>query len=128
MGSRSHRKKGTLEDGGMNGGQRVSAASADMQKEAAASLKEIVAELKDPDKDCSGTPESFLAEYSAFVGKFHREIEWYSDPYYDTVYPALTEKQLARLRELTDSICSVAEEMYHRAEQMYHRTEHKRKG
>ncbi len=121
-------EKGTLEDGGMNGGQRVSAASADMQKEAAASLKEIVAELKDPDKDCSGTPESFLAEYSAFVGKFHREIEWYSDPYYDTVYPALTEKQLARLRELTDSICSVAEEMYHRAEQMYHRTEHKRKG
>ena len=62
------------------------------------------------------------------MGKFHREIEWYSDPYYDTVYPALTEKQLARLRELTDSICSVAEEMYHRAEQMYHRTEHKRKG
>ena len=121
-------EKGTLEDGGMNGGQRVSAASADMQKEAAASLKEIVAELKDPDKDCSGTPESFLAEYSAFVGKFHREIGWYNDPYYDTVYPALTEKQLARLRELTDSICSVAEEMYHRAEQMYHRTEHKRKG
>ena len=121
-------EKGTLEDGGMNGGQRVSAASADMQKEAAASLKEIVAELKDPDKDCSGTPESFLAEYSAFVGKFHREIGWYSDPYYDTVYPALTEAQLARLRELTDSICSVAEEMYHRAEQMYRRTEHKRKG
>ncbi len=115
-------EKGTLEDGTLeDGGQRASAASADMQKEAAASLKEIVAELKDPDKDCSGTPESFLAEYSAFVGKFHREIGWYNDPYYDTVYPALTEKQLARLRELTDSICSVAEEMYHRAV-------HKRKG
>ncbi len=95
--------------------------SPDMRKGTSASLKEIVAELKDPDKDCSGTPESFLAEYSAFVGKFHREIEWYGDPYYDTVYPALTEAHLVQLRGLTDSICSVAEEMYHRVE-------HKRKG
>lgn len=80
-----------------------------------ASLKEIVAELKDPDKDCSSTPESFLAEYGAFVRKFHREIGWFNNPYYDTVYSALTGEQLARFRELTDSICSVAEEMYHRA-------------
>ena len=44
-------------------------------------MKELVAELKDPDKDCSGTPESFLEEYAAFVRTFHREIAWYSDSY-----------------------------------------------
>lgn len=76
------------------------------------SLKEIIADLKDPDKDCSGTPDSFLQEYDAFVRKFHREIDWYSDPYYDTVYPFLTARQLADLRSLTDSVISSAEELF----------------
>lgn len=87
-------------------------------KGSGASLKEIVAELKDPDKDCSGTPESFLAEYGAFVQKFHREIEWYGNPYYDTVYPSFSGEQLARLREMTDSIRTAAEELFCRAERM----------
>lgn len=81
-----------------------------------ASLKEVVAELKDPDKDCSGTPDSFLEEYSAFVRKFHKEISWYSDPYYDTVFPYVSMEQLASLRELTRSICSAAEELFQKVE------------
>lgn len=76
------------------------------------SLKEIIADLKDPDKDCSGTPDSFLQEYDAFVRKFHREIDWYNDPYYDTVYPFLTDGQLTDLRRLTDSVISSAEELF----------------
>lgn len=83
-----------------------------------ASLKEIIAELKDPDKDCSGTPGSFLMEYAAFVRKFHKEIGWYSDPYYDTVYPLLTEAQFAELKALTGSICQAAEALLGRAGQM----------
>jgi len=79
-------------------------------------LKEIIAELKDPDKDCSGTPDSFLQEYAAFVRKFHREIGWYSDPYYDTVYPLLTEGQLAELEGLTGSLCSAAEDLFRKVE------------
>ena len=81
-----------------------------------ASLKEVVAELKDPDKDCSGTPDSFLEEYGAFVRKFHKEISWYSDPYYDTVFPHVSKGQLASLRELTSSICSAAEELFQKVE------------
>lgn len=87
-------------------------------KEPSISLKEIVAELKNPDKDCSGTPDSFLQEYDAFVRKFHREIGWYSNPYYDTVYPLLTAAQLAELERMTDSICSAAEALFERAAQM----------
>lgn len=82
------------------------------------SLKEIIAQLKDPDKDCSGTPESFLAEYDAFVRKFNREIGWYNNPYYDTVYPFLSEQQLDSLRDMTDSICSTAEALFERVTQM----------
>jgi len=84
----------------------------------AVSFKALVAELKDPDKDCSGTPESFMEEYEAFVRKFHREIGWYNDPYYDTVYPCLDSGQLASLREMTQAICSAAEGILHKAERM----------
>lgn len=82
------------------------------------SLKNLVAELKDPDKDCSGTPESFLAEYAAFVRKFHREIGWYDDPYYDTVYPHMDGSQLDALREMTQDICSAAENILQKVERM----------
>lgn len=84
----------------------------DKEPQGGISLKEIIADLKDPDKDCSGTPESFLQEYDAFVRKFHREIDWYNDPYYDTVYPFLTDGQLTDLRSLTDSIISSVEELF----------------
>lgn len=84
--------------------------------ESRASLKEVVADLKDPDKDCSGTPDSFLAEYAAFVRKFHKEIAWYNDPYYDAVFPRMDGKQLAYLRKQTDSICAAAEDLFHKVE------------
>lgn len=82
------------------------------------SFRDLVAELKNPDKDCSGTPDSFLGEYAAFVRKFHREIAWYEDPYYDLVYPHMDKGQLAALREMTDSICSAAEDLFHKVERM----------
>ena len=87
------------------------------QETAASSLKDVVAELKDPDKDCSGTPDSFLDEYGAFVRKFHKEIGWYSDPYYDTVFPFVSPEQLSILREMTDAICAAAEQLFHKVEE-----------
>lgn len=82
------------------------------------SFRDLVAELKDPDKDCSGTPESFLEEYAAFVRKFHREIGWYNDPYYDSVYPRMDSRQLASLKEMTQAICSAAEGILQKVERM----------
>lgn len=73
------------------------------------SFRESVADLKDPNKDCSCTPDTFLAEITAFVRKFQREIEWYSTPYYEAVFPALTGIQLDYLRQQTRIICSAAE-------------------
>ena len=73
------------------------------------SFRESVADLKDPNKDCSCTPDTFLAEITAFVRKFQREIEWYSTPCYEAVFPALTGIQLDYLRQQTGIICSAAE-------------------
>lgn len=80
------------------------------------SLKEIIADLKDPDKDCGGTPDSFLQEFNAFVRKFRREIGWYGNPYYDAVYPFLTDGQIKELRGMAASLCSVVEEFLKRVE------------
>jgi len=90
------------------------------------SLAEIIADLKNPDKDCSCTPDIFMQEYDAFVRKFHRELEWYNNPYYDTVYPFLTDGQLAGLREMTDSLGKAAGDFFKKVEKTA-KTERNRK-
>lgn len=59
-----------------------------------ASVRESVADLKDPNKDCSCTPDSFLAEITEFVKKFEQEINWFHIPYYEPVFPILSQVQL----------------------------------
>ncbi len=39
-----------------------------------ATFEESIADLKNPDKDCSYTPDSLLAELDSFIEKFHREF------------------------------------------------------
>lgn len=80
------------------------------------SFRESVADLKDPNKDCSCSPDSFLAEITAFVRKFFREIEWYGTPYYEAVFPDLTPVQRDYLRQQMDSICTAAQNLYHQVE------------
>lgn len=94
----------------------VSAVPYSLPEEHCASLKEVVADLKNPDKDCSCTPDIFLAEYSAFVQKFSREIKWYDDPQYEAACSALSPEQLEYLRRLTDSVCATAEHLYQQIE------------
>ena len=73
---------------------------------------EGVADLKNTEKDCSCNPSDFLNEVTAFAIKFQREIQWYSNPYYETVFPLLTTEQLKYLRQQTDSICDAANQLY----------------
>ena len=73
------------------------------------SFSEAVADLKNPDKDCSCTPDSFLAEITTFVHKYQRSIEWYSTPYYEVVFPDLSAVQMTYLRKQMKMICSAAD-------------------
>ena len=82
------------------------------------SFEESVAELKDPNRDRSCTADSFLAEISAFVRKFHKEIEWYENPYYEAVYPTITAAQLDYLRGQMNLICSAADKLYNTVERI----------
>ena len=81
-----------------------------------ATFAEGVADLKNPDKDCSCTPDDFLAEVTAFVRKFHQEIEWYNNPYYEEVFPALSPEQLDYLRGQMESISAAADQLYNNVE------------
>lgn len=76
------------------------------------SFKEAVADLKDTGKDCSCTPDSFLAEITAFVHKYQRGIACYSTPYYEEVFPALSAAQMTYLRGQMDLICSAADALF----------------
>lgn len=80
------------------------------------SFEESVADLKDPNKDCSCTPDIFLAEYSGFIHKFVKDIKWYSTPQYEAVFPALTQVQIDYLRSQTKALCDAAEELLHQVE------------
>lgn len=84
------------------------------------SFRESVAALKDTEKDFSCTPDSFLAEITAFVRKFHREIEWYGTPYYEAAFPGLTGIQRDYLRQQMESICNAANSLLHQVERMNH--------
>lgn len=77
---------------------------------------ESVADLKDPNKDCSCTPDIFLAEFSGFVRKFIKEIQWYTTPHYEIVFSALTAEQLDYLHSQTDTICTAAGELLQKVE------------
>lgn len=80
------------------------------------SFEESVADLKDPNKDCSCTPDIFLAEYSGFIHKFIKDIKWYSTPQYTEVFPALSQIQVEYLRSQTKALCDAAEELLHQVE------------
>ena len=76
------------------------------------SIKESIADMKDPNKDCSATPDMFLAEITCFAQKLCGEIAWYGNAYYHPAFPLLTERQMRYLREQIEAVCSQAEELY----------------
>lgn len=73
---------------------------------------EGVADLKDTTKDCSCNPGDFLAKVTAFAAKFQQEIQWYRNPYYETVFPMLTSEQLKCLRQQMEVIRDAAASLY----------------
>lgn len=76
------------------------------------SFEEGVADLKNTEKDCSCTPGDFLAEVTAFVLKFHKEIEWFNNPYYEVVFPDLNAEQLNYLRQQMEEVSTAAKKLY----------------
>lgn len=94
----------------------VSTAPYSLPESGYATLKESVSNLKSMDKDCDSSPDIFLAEYSSFLCKLIREIEWYAGSQYEAAFPLLTLEQLEYLRQQTDSACSAVRDLYNKIE------------
>jgi len=78
-----------------------------------ASIKESVADLKNPNKDCRSTPDSFLAEITEFVRKFQQEIGWFLIANYEPVFPVLTQIQFEYFRRQMNEIHGAAKQLFH---------------
>lgn len=78
-----------------------------------ASIRESVADLKNPNKDCSSTPDSFLAEITEFVRKFQQEIGWFHIAEYEPVFPGLTQIQLEYFQQQMNEIHGAVKRLSH---------------
>ena len=76
-----------------------------------ASFEESIADLKNPDKDCSYTPDSLLAELDSFIQKFHREFAWYSDPFCTVVFPDISQVQFDYIQKRFGTISTAIHDL-----------------
>lgn len=76
-----------------------------------ASFEESIADLKNHDKDCSYTPDALLAELDSFIKKFHREFEWYSDPFCTVVFPNISQVQFDYLQKRFSTISTAIHDL-----------------
>ena len=76
-----------------------------------ASVEESIADLKNPNKDCSYTPDTLLADIDGFVDTFHKNFAWYNDPFCTIVFPHLSPEQFAFVRQRFATISSAMEDL-----------------
>ena len=76
-----------------------------------ASFEESIADLKNPNKDCSYTPDSLLAELDSFIQKFHREFAWYSDPFCTVVFPDISQVQFNYIQKRFGTISTAIHDL-----------------
>ena len=86
-----------------------------------ASLEESIADLKNPDKDCSYTPDTLLADIDGFVDTFHKNFAWYSDPFCTVVFPNISQVQFAFVRQRFATISSAMEDLLNMMEKEIHK-------
>ena len=86
-----------------------------------ATLEESIADLKNPNKDCSYTPDTLLADIDGFVDTFHKNFAWYSDPFCTVVFPSISQVQFAFVRQRFASISSAMESLLNMMEKEIHK-------
>ena len=76
-----------------------------------ASIEESVADLKNPNKDCSYNPDTLLADIDGFVDTFHKNFAWYNDPFCTVVFPDISPVQFDFVRQRFATITSAIEDL-----------------
>ena len=76
-----------------------------------ASIEESVADLKNPNKDCSYNPDTLLADIDGFVDTFHKNFAWYNAPFCTVVFPDISLVQFDFVRQRFTTITSAIEDL-----------------
>ena len=79
-------------------------------------LEESIADLKNPDKDCSYTPDTLLADIDGFVQTFHKGFAGYHDPFCTIVFPHISKVQFEFVRQRFESISSAMADLLNQME------------
>jgi len=77
-------------------------------------------ESEKPEKDCSCTPDGFLAEITSFIQNFNKGIERYNTPYYEAIYPGITPVQIGYLRQQMETISAAIDRLLKNVESKSH--------
>lgn len=84
-----------------------------------ATFEESVADLKNPDKDGTCTPDMFLIALDGLIDRFHRDFAWYSDPECVAVFPQISEEQFEFVKKRVATVTSALEGLVEKIERSF---------
>ena len=66
--------------------------------------RDIVAEIKDTEKDFTCTPDMLISEYGATATSFAKSLDMYQDPYYSHAFSSMTDAQFGKMQTISAAI------------------------
>ena len=80
------------------------------------STSQIVADIKDTEKDFTCTSDMLLAEYGAAAASFMKGLSLYRDAYYAHAFATLTDEQLKKIKKISMAVSAATAELESLAE------------
>ncbi|NBK80097.1 chromosome partitioning protein ParB [bacterium D16-76] len=74
-----------------------------------ATFEESVADLKNPDKDGTCTPDMFLIALDGLIDNFHRDFAWYGEPECAAIFPQISEEQFEFVKKRVATVTTALE-------------------
>ena len=92
------------------------AASSEAEEAPHSALEQIIADLKNHDKESGYTPDTLLADIDGLVNRFQQEFAWYSEPHCTVVFPRMSRKQFEFVKQRFESISAAMEGLLNQME------------
>ena len=73
--------------------------------------RDIVAEIKDTEKDFTCTPDMLIAEYGASAASFAKSLDMYQDPYYSHAFSSMTDAQFEKMQSIGAAISTAMQRL-----------------
>ena len=75
-------------------------------------IRDSVADLKNPDKDRSPTPDIFLVTFTLFLQRFGQSVKSYAVNESAAVFPALTQEHLAQIQQEISAVHRALDDLF----------------